>query len=51
MPNYNYSSNIFNPRNKIESLIKELFVTEKVFYQDNEVGEDIRNFLMFSSKK
>ena len=51
VPNYNYSSNIFNPRNKIESLIKELFVTEKVFYQDNEVGEDIRNFLMFSSKK
>ena len=51
VPNYNYSTNIFNPRNKIESLIKELFVTEKVFYQDNEVGEDIRNFLMFSSKK
>ena len=50
VPNYNYSSNIFNPRNKIESLIKELFVTEKVFYQDNEVGEDIRNFLMFSKK-
>lgn len=50
-PKLNYSTNILKPKNEIEILIYKLIKSEKVFYQDNEVGEDIRNFLNVCSKK
>ena len=34
----------------IERKIYQYFVTEKVFYQDNEVGEIVRNYLNWCSK-
>jgi len=41
----NYSSNIFNPRNKIEALIRDLIVSDKIFYQNNMVGDYVNSFL------
>jgi len=41
----NYSSNIFNPRNKIEQLIRNLIVSDKIFYQNNMIGDYVNSFL------
>lgn len=35
---------------KIEKRVAMFFATEKVFYQDNEVGEIVRNYIITSSK-
>ena len=45
-PKRNYSVNIFKPSNDVERLIANLFIRKKVFYQTNEVGEIVRNWLM-----
>jgi len=47
VPNSNimYNNSIKKPRNKIEKLILQLFTNGKVFYQDNSVGDTIRNYL------
>jgi len=45
-PKMNYNRNILKPRNKLEQKIKEFFIYDKVYYQDNEVGEVINNYLM-----
>ena len=42
----NYNRNILKPRNKLEQKIKEFFIYDKVYYQDNEVGDTINNYLM-----
>ena len=42
----NYNRNILKSRNKLEQKIKEFFIYDKVYYQDNEVGEVINNYLM-----
>lgn len=47
-PDYNYAYNIFKPRNNIEKSIANMFINKKIFYQDNMVGETIRNFLLDS---
>lgn len=44
-PKMNYNRNILKPRNKLEQKIKEFFIHDKVYYQDNEVGEAINNYL------
>ena len=41
----NYTRNITKPRNKIEQKIYMYFVHDRVFYQDNTVGETVRNYL------
>jgi len=41
----NYNRNIYKPRNKLENSIKDFFIHDKVFYQDNEVGDTINNYL------
>lgn len=41
----NYSVNIMRPTCNIEKLIATLFKEKKVFYQDNEVGEIVNNYL------
>ena len=46
VPNYNYNPNIYKPRNKIEKVILQQFLEKKIFYQDNLVGESIRNYLL-----
>lgn len=44
-PSYFYSTSLSKPRDELESKIYWYFLHEKVFYQDNEVGNAIENFL------
>lgn len=44
-PQMNYNRNIYRPVNKTQTRIVELFKRDKVFYQDNNVGDAINNFL------
>lgn len=46
-PRPNWSRRITKCRNKMENEICRYFIEEKVFYQDNEVGEIVRNYLQF----
>lgn len=41
----NYNRNIMKPINRIQETVKWYFVTDRVFYQDNEVGDTIKNYL------
>lgn len=43
----NYSSNIFQPRTHLEQVIKGLIVNEKIFFQNNVVGDYITSFLKY----
>ena len=43
-PQINYNRNIFNPTNRVGAVIKKLIITNKVFYQDNTVGDSINNY-------
>lgn len=45
---YNYGRRITNPVNKIQQKISWYFAADKVFYQDNEVGEIVRNYVNWS---
>ena len=47
-PQQNYSRTLGNPKNDIERKILSFFTQEKVFYQDNEIGDIVRNFLQWS---
>lgn len=47
-PNYFYSTSISNPKDELERKIYWYFVHDKVFYQDNNVGNAIQNFLKLS---
>ncbi len=46
-PRRNWRINIFNPTDKLGKAINEFFKRDKVFYQDNEVGENVNNYLKF----
>lgn len=46
-PRPNYFRNIRRPTNDITRRISDFFKREKIFFQDNEVGEIVRNYLMF----
>lgn len=41
----NWFRRLGNPRNDVEKKLYSFFKQEKVFYQDNEVGEIVRNYL------
>lgn len=41
----NYNRNILKPVNKLHKLIFELFKNDRVFYQNNEVGDAITNYV------
>ena len=43
----NWFRRLGNPRNEIERKLYSYFKQEKVFYQDNEVGEIVRNYLLW----
>lgn len=43
----NWSRKITKPRNEYERKIWYFFSSEKVFYQDNEVGEIVRNYIQW----
>lgn len=44
-PRPNYRRNILRGKYRVEQRISDLFRNDKVFYQDNEVGEIIRSYL------
>jgi len=46
-PRPNYVRNLRKPPNKLCRAIADYFKNDKVFYQDNEVGEIVRNYLMY----
>ena len=46
----NYKRILLSTATYIETQIARYFATDKVFYQNNEIGEIVRNYLMASSK-
>lgn len=46
-PRPNWRRNIMKPQFSIEKKISTFFRNDKVFYQDNEVGEIVRNYLLW----
>lgn len=46
----NYKRKITKPLTRIEKKIAEHFLKDKVFYADNEIGEIVRNYLMWCGK-
>lgn len=49
-PKPNYNRSVFKPVNKLQARIKNLFVSDKVFYQDNNVGDAIANYLKIAKR-
>ena len=41
----NYNRSIYRPRTDLEKKIRSFFTHDKVFYQDNNVGDSINNYL------
>lgn len=46
-PRPNYRCNFLKATNPFEKKLQMFFTREKVFYQDNEVGEIVRNYLQY----
>lgn len=46
----NYKRRLISNATPLENKITRYFATDKVFYQDNEIGEIVRNYIMSSSK-
>lgn len=44
-PKMNYNRNIFRPNGSVQSKIAYLFKHDKVFYQNNNVGDAVNNYL------
>lgn len=49
-PRPNHKRKITKPRDRLEQRIAEFYARDKIFYQDNEVGEIIRNYLLWCGK-
>ena len=45
VPDKMYNVSVFTSGNKVLDLIRNLFLNNKVFYQDNSVGDSINNYL------
>lgn len=43
--------NITRPRSQVEKVIAEFYIQDRVFYSDNEVGEIVRNYLIWCGKE
>ena len=46
-PKPNYRKQITKPTSKIEKFIASFYVKDKVFYQNNDIGEIVRNYLQW----
>ena len=44
-PKPNYNRNLFNPMNKVQSRVLWFFKHDKVFYQNNNIGDAIKNYI------
>lgn len=47
----NYVRFLSNPHSKIERKIYDFYAKDKIFYSDNDTGEVVRNYLMWSSNE
>lgn len=45
IPKINYSRNLLKPINKLQQKIAWFFTVDRVYYQDNDVGDAIQNYL------
>lgn len=45
VPRMNYNRNIYKPINKIQEKVLWYFKTDRVYYQNNEIGDAISNYL------
>lgn len=50
-PRPNYRRRLTKPITNLEKRIVSFFAKDKVFYQSNDIGEIMRNYLMWSSKQ
>lgn len=50
-PRPNHIRNITHPANDMARKILSFYKTDRVFYQDNDVGEIVRNYFMFCQKE
>ena len=46
----NVKRKLISTASDIEAKVTRFFVTDKVFYQSNEIGEIVRNYIMTSMK-
>ena len=51
IPKMNYNRSIMKPNNQVQNMIKQLFVSERVFYQNNDVGHAIENYMLESNRR
>ena len=49
-PRPNYRRKITKPTSDIERKIADFYIKDKIFYSDNEVGEIVRNYLIWCGK-
>ena len=49
-PSLNHVRSIYKPRNKVQQRVLWFFKNDKVYFQDNEVGDTISNFIKLCSK-
>ena len=49
VPKMNYNRNIYKPINKLQERVLWYFRTDRVYYQNNEVGDAINNYLKICS--
>lgn len=47
----NYKRNILKPTSELEKKLLKYYLKDKIFYSDNEVGEIVRNYLIWCGKK
>lgn len=45
VPKLNYNRNILKPVNELEKNLKWFYITDRVYYQNNEVGDAINNYI------
>ena len=46
-PRFNFRRNILKPTHNVEKRIANIFRENKVFYQDNQIGEIVRNYILW----
>jgi len=50
-PEMNYNRSIYKPINKLQERVLWFYKTDRIFYQNNDVGDAINNFLKICSKQ
>lgn len=51
IPKLNYNRNIYNPINKLQEKVLWYFKTDRIYFQDNTVGDAIHNYLKICNRR